>query len=120
MNVDLVVLLSAFHKDDAKRLAEAVPGIDYVVGAYGGIFSTTVEKAGGATILYSGNQGKRLGEQRVFLKAGGVERDQFLMHFLTSQYPAERKMLEFVNSVPVPASPSSAAGGATRPARGGG
>ena len=37
--VDIVVVLAAMHMQDAKRVAEEVPGIDYVFGAYGGMYS---------------------------------------------------------------------------------
>jgi hypothetical protein len=97
--VDLVVLLAALPREDARRLALDVPGIDFVVGSYGGDYTTSKERQGNTWIVYSGNQGKRLGETRVYLRAGTVEQDTKL-HMLTTAYPSDESMLEFVNSIP--------------------
>jgi hypothetical protein len=98
--VDAIVLLAALNKSDASKIATEVPGIDFVVGAYGGIFTTAEEKAGETYLLYSGNQGKRFGSTRVFMKGGSVDRQETRMHFLTRSYPANEEILAFVNSVP--------------------
>lgn len=102
--VDLVVLLAGMHKDDARRIAAEVEGIDYILGAYGGLVTSFAEKEGDCSILYSGNQGKHLGETRVFFsEQGQVSSDTTHMHLLTVAYPADQEMLNFVNSVPVKA-----------------
>jgi 2',3'-cyclic-nucleotide 2'-phosphodiesterase (5'-nucleotidase family) len=108
--VDLVVVLAALHKDDAKRLAEAVPGIDFILGAYGGMVSAAAEKVGTTSIIYCGNQGQRVGETRVLLdKDGKVASDTTRMHHLTALYPTDPAMLEYVNSLelPKPAAPAA-------------
>ena len=64
--VDYVVLLAALNKNEAGRIVGEVPGIDFVVGAYGGIWTNQAEQRGETWILYSGNQGKRLGATRIF------------------------------------------------------
>jgi Cytochrome c554 and c-prime len=97
--VDLVVLLAALPREDARRLALDVPGLDFVVGSYGGDYTTAKERQGNTWIVYSGNQGKRLGETRVYLRGGTVEQDTKL-HTLTAAYPADESMLEYVNSIP--------------------
>ena len=99
--LDSIVLLAALNKHDAAQIAREVPGIDFVVGSYGGVFTTREEKQGNAFILYSGNQGKRVGATRVFLGADGrVERQATKIHFLTARYPSDPEMLEFVKTVP--------------------
>ncbi len=99
--VDYVVLLAAINKREAARIAGAVPGIDFVVGAYAGIWTSVGEAQGTTWILYSGNQGKRLGATRVFLDdSRKVTRQSTTMHFLTRAYPNHQEMLDFVNQVP--------------------
>jgi len=101
--VDLVVLLAAMHRDDARRVAQDVAGIDFVIGSYGGVFSTEQESSGGSWIFYSGNQGKRIGETRIFLGEPREMVDQSTtLHLMTSIYPADPIMLEFVNSLRLP------------------
>jgi 2',3'-cyclic-nucleotide 2'-phosphodiesterase (5'-nucleotidase family) len=99
---DVIVLLAAMHRDDAARLAEEIPELDFVVGSYGGHISEADDRVGeGAWLLYSGNQGKRFGETRVWVdEKSGTARQQTRMHFLNRTYPASESMLAFVNSIP--------------------
>jgi hypothetical protein len=77
-------------------LAE-LPGVDYVVGSYGGFFGTLEDAASGAWLLYSGNQGKRLGESRIFLGAEGSRGEPIhRLHYLIATYPDDPEMLEFL------------------------
>lgn len=94
---DVVVLLASLHKDDARQIARDVPGIDYVFGSYGGIYSAQVETEGETRLLYTGNQGKRIADARVFLGADRkiAARTDYL-YFLTARYPDEPAMLEWV------------------------
>lgn len=97
---DIVVFLAALSKGDAQRLAREVPGIDVIAGAFGGIYSTAEESVGSTRIYYSGNQGKRVGETRVFLDANRrVASMTSYMHFLTTRYPDDPAMLLFVGDV---------------------
>lgn len=99
---DLIVLLGALHRDDARRIVREVPGIDVVVGSYGGLYTTQREQEGETWLLYSGNQGKRLGSTRIELaEGGGVADQQTKIHLMTDVYPADPEMLEFVYAVPV-------------------
>ena len=97
---DVVVLLAALHKEEAKRIIRAVPGIDFVVGSYGGMITAREEKEGSTWLLYAGNQGKRIGETRVYR---GGQRDivsaETTMHLLSRAYPGDKTMLDFVNEV---------------------
>ncbi len=114
--VDLVVLLAALPREDARRLAQEVPGLDFIVGSYGGDYTTTKERQGNTWIVYSGNQGKRLGETRVYLREGTIEQDTKL-HTLTAAYPSDETMLGFVQSVPRPTpEPLPTVGAAAGPA----
>lgn len=114
-NVDLVVLLAALPREDARRLAQEVPGIDFIIGSYGGDYTTAKERQGNTWIVYGGNQGKRLGETRVYLRNGTTEQDTKL-HTLTAAYPSDEAMLEFVNSIPRPEAAPLPVVGAAAPA----
>lgn len=97
---DVVVLLAALHKEDARRLVREIDGIDYVIGAYGGIYTTREEREGETLLLYSGNQGKRIGETRLFLdEAGGVRDATTYMYFLIAKYPGLESMTAYVAKV---------------------
>ena len=97
--VDLVVLLTAMPANLARRLVADVSGIDFVIGSYGGVFTTNDDRVGETRIRYSGNQGKRLGETRAFFgENGAIERQGTQMHFLTTRYPSTDEMLEFIDA----------------------
>lgn len=125
-NSDIVVLLGSIHKDDAREIVRAVPGIDFVFGAYGGIYSAVEEAEGATRLVYTGNQGKRMGETRVYLGPDGrmVSQNSYL-YFLTANYPDDPEMAAFVQQslatlnqfkpVAKPAPDRSTAGGATGP-----
>jgi len=114
--VDQIVLLGALHRDDSKRIVAAVPGIDFVIGSYGGLFTSAREQEGQTWILYSGNQGKRLGSTRVYLgDAGEVVDQETRLHFMTERYPADPEMLEFVASAPIDRSAPTAAAQGQKP-----
>jgi len=112
---DVIVLLAALHKADAKRITAMTDGIDVVLGSYGGAFSVRDEQSGGAWLFYTGNQGKRMGETRLYFNDDGELQDPIsYMHFLTARYPGQEKMQEFVNGVTrkLNASKAAAKGGA--------
>jgi len=96
---DAVVLLAALHQDDARLLAREVPGIDFILGAYGGYTSAGDSPEGTTTILYAGNQGKELGEARVFFEGDKLARAVSTMHHLSVRYPDAETMLQFTNEV---------------------
>jgi hypothetical protein len=74
---DLVVALVTMEPDQAKSLVQEVPGIDIVLGAFGALQTLTDQPPGEGSrvdstrIVYAGNQGKKLGEIRIFLGAEG-------------------------------------------------
>ena len=98
--VDVIVLLAALHKTEAQRIVQAAPGIDFVISNYGGIVTAQQEKVGKTELLYSGNQGKRVGETRVYFADGSktVQSTRTTMHMLTARYPHDEAMLRFVNA----------------------
>ncbi len=116
--VDVVVMLAALHKEEAKRIVRTVPGIDIVVGSYGGLYTTREDRHNDSWLLYSGNQGKRCGESRLYFGGEGkVASVDTYIHLLGAIYPAEQTMLDWVNGVvaklpkPGAAGAAAAAGG---------
>ena len=97
-DVDLTVLLAAMHRDDSAKLVKAVGGIDFVLGSYGGFYTQVADRLGDTALIYTGNQGKRVGITRVYL---GAERQlanyQTKLHLLASRYPSVPELLDFVN-----------------------
>jgi len=114
--VDVIVLLAAMHQEDARRLVEEVPGIHFVVGSYGGAVTETGQLAGRTHLLYSGNQGKRIGETRVWLEGGAIGSQTTRMHFMTAAYPTSQPMLDFVNRELETSAPAAPAAAASAPA----
>jgi 5'-nucleotidase / UDP-sugar diphosphatase len=97
---DVVVVMAALAKDDAAALASHLQGVDLMLVAYGGVYSTVEEKSGSVRMLYLGNQGKRVAENRVTLDAkrrvAGVVT---YMHFLTAHYPDDPEMKDAVAKI---------------------
>lgn len=97
---DVVVLLVSLSKEDARELAKRFTDLDLVLGAYAGVFSTVEESEGPVRIVFTGNQGKRLGESRVTLDAkrrvAGVTT---YMHFLTVRYPTDKQMEDSIADI---------------------
>jgi 2',3'-cyclic-nucleotide 2'-phosphodiesterase (5'-nucleotidase family) len=99
-DVDVVVVLAALPMTDAKRIAEEVPGIDYVLGAYGGMYSQ--EDIGPTSLIYCGNRGQRIAEARIVVGDGSeavVDNDTVRMHFLTREYPDSKEMVRYLESL---------------------
>jgi 2',3'-cyclic-nucleotide 2'-phosphodiesterase (5'-nucleotidase family) len=97
---DVVVLLAALSKDDAKELAKRFTDLDVVVGAYGGVYNVVEETEGRTGIFYTGNQGKRIGESRINLDAKSRVADvTTYLHFLTAHYPEDKAMQDSIAAV---------------------
>lgn len=97
---DVVVVLAAMSKYDAHQLAREVPGIDFVFGAYAGAFNTEEELEGTTRIVFTGNQGKRIGETRAFLDGNGrVASEETYVYFLTGRYPDDPELSEWVQGI---------------------
>lgn len=95
---DVVVLLAALSRDDAGRIVRDVPGIDFVLGAYGGIYNANEETEGATRVFYTGNQGKRVGETRIFLDPSGkVVSSSSYLHNLIARYPDDPVTRAFVD-----------------------
>ena len=94
---DLVVVLAALHKDDARNLIRAASGIDFVLGAFANMVSAQDEVEGPTHIRYAGNQGKYVSETRVFLagdrKVASVGN---YMHSLIARYPDDPATLTWL------------------------
>ncbi len=96
---DVVVLLSEMSSFNAHELAREASGIDFVFGAYGATTSAQEEVEGTTRIVYTGNQGKRIGETRTFLdpKNHVVSQESYL-YFLTARYPDDPDTLQWVQA----------------------
>jgi len=73
---DLVVVLATMEPDQVRSLVKEVPGIDLVLGAFGavqlaGVEAPSQDPAKPVRLVYAGNQGKKMGEIRVFLGEDG-------------------------------------------------
>ena len=88
---DQVIVLAAMTKDDAHVLAKTVPGIDIIMGGYGGYTTAVEEKEGSTAIFYCGTQGKYLGEIRVY-QADNLTQHKSSIHYLNTQYPEDATM----------------------------
>jgi 2',3'-cyclic-nucleotide 2'-phosphodiesterase (5'-nucleotidase family) len=88
---DQVIVLAAMSKDDAHLIAREVPGIDIILGGWGGLTSAVEEKEGTTSIFYTGSQGKWLSELRVY-QGEGVTSLKSQLHYLNSAYPDEPTM----------------------------
>lgn len=118
-NSDVVVLLSALSNSDTHDLARAVPGIDFVFGAYGGVYSVVDEAEGNTRIVYTGNQGKRVGEIRVFLdESKRILSNENYLYFLTGRYPDDPEMLRWTQGILAKIKPAAPGGPAAAPAAG--
>jgi len=71
---DVVVVLTSLDLDEARLLAKRVPGIDLILGGHGGQRTRTDDFPedtlfGRTRIMYVGDQGKDIGELRLFFGA---------------------------------------------------
>ncbi len=77
---DLIVALVTLEPDQTKELARQVPGIDLYLGSFGPVMTQEnipvpaeqAKNALPAKLAYVGNQGKKLGEVRVFFAEEGT------------------------------------------------
>ena len=104
---DILIVLAGLAKDDAYDLPRQIPGIDLVLAAYGGIYSTVEEKVGDTSVLYLGNQGKRIAETRVTVDGSmHVSSLTTYMHFLTARYPEDPAMKSAVAALKLKTGPA--------------
>ena len=99
-DVEMTVLLAAMHRDDAARLVHDIPGIDFVLGSYGGAYTQQPDNENGTALIYSGNQGKRVGIARVYLGDDFRITDyKTRLHLMGEVYPADPELLAFVDEI---------------------
>lgn len=96
---DVVVLLASMHEKEVRTMLRAVGGIDLVLGAYGGIVSTTDRPEGTTPVVFAGNQGKYVGESRLYVKAGGQPKIESHLYLLGADYPSDDGVAKWVNEV---------------------
>ncbi|HEY3174985.1 MAG TPA: multiheme c-type cytochrome [Candidatus Polarisedimenticolia bacterium] len=98
--VDLVVLLANLSLRDLTTLLAGSKGIDLALASYGARFSPagTIEMIEGVPVLYSGDQGKRMGEVRLKFERKGVPPKLTANHvFLTRRYPSDPKLQDLID-----------------------
>ncbi len=66
-NCDLIILLASLSLEEARVLCRDHPGIDIVLGAFGGYASPSPMREGNTLICYGGKDGEDIGELGLFL-----------------------------------------------------
>ncbi len=94
---DVIIILAALPKDEAHLLAKENPDIDLILAHHGSIFTVGKEVEGSTNIVYTGNQGGRIFELRLYLD----DQNKFSelikhAHYLTREYPEDQKMLQLM------------------------
>jgi cytochrome c554/c'-like protein len=102
---DLLIVLATLDPNQAKGLAMQVPGIDMILGGFGPLELSeeiTPESVSPGSrpirLTYVGNQGKKVGEIRVFLPeqpGAPTKRDTYTV-ILGSQVPDDPAMMDIV------------------------
>jgi hypothetical protein len=102
---DLLIVLATLDPDQARNLAKQVPGIDMILGGFGPLELSeeiTPEPASPESrpirLTYVGNQGKKVGEIRVFLSEGPgapPKRDTYTV-ILGTQVPDDPAIMDIV------------------------
>ena len=77
---DVVVLLASMSREDARELAKRFPDLNLILGAYGGVYNTVDELEGPVRIVYTGNQGKRIGGEPHHARRQSPCRRRDLLH----------------------------------------
>ncbi|MFQ5702270.1 MAG: multiheme c-type cytochrome [Acidobacteriota bacterium] len=97
---DMVVLLANLSLRDLTNTLDANPGVDLALVNYGPRLSPggRLEEVAGVPVLYAGDQGKRMGEVRVFFdEKQGRPRLEAHHVWLTRRYPADEKLQALID-----------------------
>jgi hypothetical protein len=92
---DVVVLLANLPPRQVDALVSQIPGIDVVLAGWSGRVTAEAAAAARPTIVYGGDQGKRVGEVRLFFGSQGLAQATAGHLFLDGRYPYELSMKEF-------------------------
>lgn len=92
---DLVIALTNLAPPETDALLAMVPGIDLVLAGNGGLVSDNLASPPRPSVLYGGDQGKRIGEVRVFLGNKGLVQLAKAHLFLDQRYPFDPAMKSF-------------------------
>jgi hypothetical protein len=92
---DLVILLTNLTAPEVDTLLAAVPGVDLVLAGDGELVSDNMASPPRASVMYAGNQGKRLGEVRVFFNHQGLSQVIKTHPFLDSRFPVDPALKTF-------------------------
>jgi 2',3'-cyclic-nucleotide 2'-phosphodiesterase (5'-nucleotidase family) len=92
---DLVVVLANLGPDEVDALVAAVPGIDLVLAGHGGLVTDRTAPPPGASVVYGGDEGKRIGEVRAFFGTKGLAQLTATELFLDKRYPFDATLKDF-------------------------
>lgn len=92
---DLVILLTNLTPTEVDALLAAVPGVDLVLAGNGELVSDNMGSPPRASVVYGGNQGKRLGEVRAFFNRQGLSQLIKRHPFLDMRYPLDPALKAF-------------------------
>ncbi len=89
--VDLVVLLTHIGVEEDQAIADAVPGIDLIVGGHSHTYQTPAIQTGSTWIVQAGSYARSLGTLQIRVgEQGGIESLEYtLVDLLPSAAPAE-------------------------------
>lgn len=121
--VSLIIVLARFTYEDAKTLAESVPGIDVIIGGDGAYLSPGFQPqfVNDTFILYHGDQGKYVGRIAAFPSGKVVDKLVTRVIALDRNMADEPEMAALVakHRTAAPKAPAGAASSGSRPAGGG-
>jgi len=92
---DMVILLTNLTAPEAEALLAAVPGVDLVLAGDQELVYDNMANPPHASVVYAGNQGKRLGEVRVFFNRQGLSQLIKSHPFLDARYPLDPGLKAF-------------------------
>jgi len=99
---DYVVLLANLSLRDLAAVLQAAEGVDLVLASNGPRLSPggSLEQLAGVPVLYSGDQGKRMGEVRLIFGKGKTDAPKLTSGqiWLTRRYPAEPGLQALIDS----------------------
>ena len=94
-SADVVILLANLPPSQVDRILSQVRGIDLVLAGSSARISSDVGTPPLPTVVYGGDQGKRVGEVRLYFGTGGLVQVTTSHLFLDRRYPFDPVLKEF-------------------------
>ncbi|MGD8376132.1 MAG: multiheme c-type cytochrome [Acidobacteriota bacterium] len=98
---DVLVLLSDLPPSQLRSLLFQLPGIDVALAGSGGQVSADVATPPVSSVVYGGDQGKRVGEVRLFFGSQRLVQVTASHVFLDGRYPSDARMKAFEDTANV-------------------